>query len=140
MNCNVCDKEQPVSEFYVDKRNGHPWKECKSCTKKRMAEYRKRPGVRQRIREYFQSLASKPERQAKKLDYQRKSRSQNPDKAKAYYTVWNAIRSGKLKQEPCAICGGPAEAHHEDYSKPLDVVWLCFKHHREVHGQEVMAA
>lgn len=27
------------------------------------------------------------------------------------------------------------QAHHEDYSKPIDVMWLCFRHHRERHGQ-----
>lgn len=42
------------------------------------------------------------------------------------------LRAGKLIEEPCRICGNiKAEAHHEDYSKPLDVVWLCNKHHKE---------
>lgn len=30
-----------------------------------------------------------------------------------------------------------SQAHHEDYARPLDVRWLCFKHHRETHGQQV---
>ena len=39
---------------------------------------------------------------------------------------------GKVKRQPCEVCGAqPAEAHHEDYSKPLDVEWLCPTHHRE---------
>lgn len=49
--------------------------------------------------------------------------------------VNNAIRDGKIARQPCEVCGRKAQAHHEDYSKPLDVRWLCFQHHRE-HGHD----
>jgi hypothetical protein len=49
-------------------------------------------------------------------------------------TANNALRSGKISRHPCAICGGePAHKHHDDYSKPLDVIWLCPKHHKQMH-------
>lgn len=48
----------------------------------------------------------------------------------------NAIRLGNIKRLPCEECGGRAEAHHHDYSKPLDVKWLCVKHHRELHNKK----
>lgn len=39
-----------------------------------------------------------------------------------------------MKRQPCAECGRPdAQAHHEDYGKPLDVKWLCVTHHRKAH-------
>lgn len=45
-----------------------------------------------------------------------------------------AIRLGKIKKQPCEVCGAePADAHHCDYNKPLDVMWLCRKHHAEWH-------
>lgn len=45
-----------------------------------------------------------------------------------------AVNLGKLKRMPCEVCGDPkSHGHHEDYSKPLDVQWLCSKHHRAVH-------
>lgn len=50
--------------------------------------------------------------------------------------ISNAIRDGKLTRQPCEVrkCKEPfAEAHHDDYSKPLDVRWLCKKHHTEHH-------
>jgi hypothetical protein len=46
-----------------------------------------------------------------------------------------AINRGKLEKLPCQVCGMlDVEAHHHDYSKPLDVTWLCTQHHREVHN------
>lgn len=57
-----------------------------------------------------------------------------PEKIRAREIVYNAVRSGKLHRQPCSVCGEQdTEAHHEDYRKPLDVVWLCRKHHRELH-------
>jgi hypothetical protein len=39
-----------------------------------------------------------------------------------------------IKRGNCEICDIPnAHAHHEDYSKPFEVRWLCRKHHRELH-------
>lgn len=51
--------------------------------------------------------------------------------------VGNAIRDVRLIRQPCRVCGTTKqiEAHHPDYSKPLDVEWYCRLHHRTVaHG------
>lgn len=57
----------------------------------------------------------------------------NPEKAKAHRAIEYAVTSGKLQRAPCVICGAKAQAHHEDYSKPLRVIWLCHSHHVERH-------
>jgi hypothetical protein len=45
-----------------------------------------------------------------------------------------AIRAGILLRKPCEVCGKEkVDAHHDDYMKPLDVRWLCRKHHNEHH-------
>jgi len=56
---------------------------------------------------------------------------------KARSAVTMAKKSGALKPEPCRVCGSTekVEAHHEDYSKPLVVDWLCFVHHRARHKE-----
>ena len=62
----------------------------------------------------------------KKLQVQR-----YPEKIKARDKVYRAVKSGKLEKQPCEVCGDPkSEAHHyKGYKFPLDVQWLCKKHH-----------
>lgn len=53
---------------------------------------------------------------------------------KVHLAVERAIERGILKKQPCEVCSNPkASAHHDDYAKPLDVRWLCRKHHFEWH-------
>lgn len=60
--------------------------------------------------------------------------AKNPQRRKAKYATRDAIKSGRLIRGPCERCGVElAEAHHPDYSKPLEVVWLCRVHHLEEH-------
>lgn len=70
-------------------------------------------------------------------EYQREyyKTKRDPIKAKARRDVNNALKLGKLAKQQCEICGDTAEAHHEDYSKPLDVRWLCRMHHRAHHAR-----
>ncbi len=49
-------------------------------------------------------------------------------------TLRNAVKRGLVVKESCKICGElKTEAHHNDYSKPLDVIWLCRRHHHLIH-------
>lgn len=43
----------------------------------------------------------------------------------------HAVRDGLITKKPCEICGRTSQAHHDDYTKPFDVKWLCFYHHRK---------
>lgn len=62
------------------------------------------------------------------------------EKAKARELLKYAVKTGKVKKLPCCECGASqVEAHHADYSKPLDVVWLCPKHHRYAHRKTTCA-
>ncbi len=66
---------------------------------------------------------------------------QNALKVAARRAVGSAIRSRRLAKKPCESCGIPeTEAHHEDYSKPLDVQWYCRKCHSKRHPQKRGAA
>ncbi len=133
--CFKCNEEKPLSEFYKHKQmgDGHLNK-CKDCTKRDSAQHYR--ANREYYAEYERKRSQDPERKRKIVEYQRTGRAKNPERYKATNAVTNAIRDGRLEKEPCEICGKEnAEAHHDDYSKPLDVRWLCRKHHLEHHGK-----
>ena len=67
-----------------------------------------------------------------------KYRTTHPDRYHATNLLQSAKMLGKIVPEPCRVCGGKGEAHHEDYSKPLDVMWLCRKHHMELHHRKFL--
>jgi DNA-binding HxlR family transcriptional regulator len=58
------------------------------------------------------------------------------DKDIARQRVHRAVLKGVMTKRPCEVCNtNGAEAHHPDYRRPLDVVWLCQRHHSDVHHQ-----
>lgn len=64
--------------------------------------------------------------------YVRRFRVANPEKVAAQHAVAAAIRSGLLvRPDRCSECDRACrpDAHHEDYSRPLDVVWTCRRCH-----------
>lgn len=54
----------------------------------------------------------------------------------ARHEVRNALHRGDLVKEPCDVCGATkrVHAHHPDYNEPLTVIWMCPKHHQELHN------
>ncbi|HJV75392.1 MAG TPA: hypothetical protein VJ654_14290 [Noviherbaspirillum sp.] len=119
---------------------------CKECTKNDVRENRK--ANIERIRAYDKLRGSMPHRVAARKEYAKtdaykeshkkalsKYFSSNPKKYQAHNILNAAIRDKKIEKWPCQICGSAkVEGHHADYDKPLDVVWLCNKHHREAHA------
>jgi len=62
-------------------------------------------------------------------------RASHPEKRAAHQAVATSIRSGSLLKQPCEVCGSEIRihAHHDDYSQPLCVRWLCHTHHMKHH-------
>ena len=76
----------------------------------------------------------------------RLAKSARPDRARAqsqaHAAVARALRLGQIIRRPCEEEGCldlKTEAHHEDYSQPLAVTWLCRTHHRRRHPRKVAA-
>lgn len=68
------------------------------------------------------------------MRYRNRQKERDPEKDDARRRVRLAVRAGKLIRLPCEVCGETkSEGHHDDYSKPLDVRWLCRAHHVEHH-------
>jgi hypothetical protein len=69
-----------------------------------------------------------------------KNRKDFPEINQIHLAVRKAIKAGAIKKQPCEDCKSRGEveasyamAHHDDYSKPFEVRWLCSKHHKEWH-------
>ena len=62
----------------------------------------------------------------------------NQIKLQARRIVYENVRKGSLKKLPCK-CGNPiVQAHHHDYTKPLEIEWLCKQCHTKVHIKVVL--
>ena len=133
--CFKCGTEKLVSDFYHHpKMADGTLGKCKDCTKSDVTKRYHMDVERQH--EYERIRTKRPERKLKRIEYQRRRRIRNKQKCSAYWKVAFAVSVGKIDRRPCVVCEDPnSEAHHADYSKPLDVQWLCFKHHRQLHGQ-----
>lgn len=59
-------------------------------------------------------------------------RQKYPEKRRAQKMIEYQIKIGRIKRRKC-FCGKKGEAHHEDYSKPLEITWVCRTHHMELH-------
>lgn len=143
--CITCSCEKPLEGFYVHPQmaDGHLNK-CIECVKAYQRERQKSSPV---VRQYERARANQPHRvEARKAYSQseagkqarlralRKFRECHPDKNDARHQVAYALQTGRLRRQPCEVCGcAKTEAHHDDYSKPLDVRWLCRPHHFEHH-------
>lgn len=98
--------------------------------RKRSKEYHASERGRQRYREYYESHREDFFARAKK------SRKNHKDELRANSIVNHNIERGKLKRQPCEVCGAEkADAHHDDYNKPLDVRWLCRRCHADWHSK-----
>jgi len=67
-------------------------------------------------------------------------RDKNIDKAKAQRLLQIAVKTGKVKKQNCKECGSDKniQGHHEDYTKPLEVLWLCPLCHKRLHITKLM--
>lgn len=140
--CFKCGRSKPLAEFYrhAGMADGHLGK-CKDCARRdvrknyrarrdRYVEYEKRrwPQRKESERRRKQGSAYR--------EYKRKWRIENQDKQQAHAAVAKALNNGSLTKKPCEHCGdSDSKGHHPDYSKPLDVVWLCNNYHRKEHSR-----
>jgi hypothetical protein len=127
--CSCCRQFKPIEDFTIDrsKKSGLRY-DCKDCANARQKRYRSTEAGKAIRRIHRNRFASTEAGKA----VQKRCLQKYPEKKRARNIVTLAIKHGELTQQPCQKCGAsPAEAHHEDYSKPLEVEWLCKKHHAE---------
>jgi hypothetical protein len=68
---------------------------------------------------------------------QERWRARNPLARWAHVATQSAIRRGLIARQDCEVCGDPnTDAHHPDHTKPLEVQFLCRRHHKAAHKAE----
>ncbi len=150
--CPHCGKTKPLDGFHKNRStlDGHQaW--CKPCMNTDTNDRNKRlwrtdPVFRERVRATNRKHSSASEvAKANRRKAVAKYKRDNRDKVRAGEQVLYAIKLGLLvRATNCEACGKDSEpfsngvsdiqAHHDDYSKPLDVEWLCILCHNKRHG------
>jgi ribosomal protein S27AE len=141
MICNRCDGDFDLGMFYSKDKT------CKECRKSMVKENRNKNI--EYYRAFDRARGNIPKRIAARKAYQvteagraassRANKSwidRNLVKRSSAVIVGNAVRDGKLfKPDTCSECGkgGRIHGHHDDYTKPLDVRWLCPQCHSDWH-------
>jgi hypothetical protein len=120
--CRICEIEKSETDFYKGLA------QCKPCYRNKVTQYRKTNISR--IRKYDRDRGNR-----QNSSYLSEHRKKYPIQTKAQRKVAYEISKGTIKEEPCEICQSEIRlhAHHDDYSKPLKIRWLCAAHHKQWH-------
>ena len=114
MICSGCGRDLPESEFSWREKGVCRQNRCKSCS------------------------SANPENA---FETRLSTFEKNPTEYNAHKVTEAAIAAGVLKRpDKCSICGISGsvrriEAHHDDYMKPLDVIWACTPCHKRLDGE-----
>jgi hypothetical protein len=131
--CSCCKVLKPETDFTIDKyRKSGLNNNCRVCCTLRWREMsNKFPEKNRQNRKRYYQKHKELIKEKRKLAY-----NINSQKAKAHGIVQVAKNNGLLRQDRCCVCGNNnTVAHHEDYTKPLEVIWLCSLHHNKLHKQ-----
>mgnify|MGYP001608542312 CR=1 FL=1 len=128
--CRKCGVDKPDTAYCRHPRNkGGLQAYCMPCTnayRKERYPYKSNPSRA--------AWMKTPEGKATLERAKVKWDATHPIEIKAQNKVRSAVKAGKLQKLPCEVCGAiKTHGHHDDYSKPLEVRWLCQKHHFELH-------
>ena len=146
--CRKCGLEKDLTEFYKKPAmaDGH-LNHCISCVK--AYEKDRREKQLDRLKAYDKARANLPHRVQARKEYAKTDAGKSahkkandaylkryPFKYVSRVLTRNAVRDGKLEKASCCTeCGSTEkiEGHHDDYTKPLEVRWLCESCHKEWH-------
>lgn len=133
--CFKCKEWKSPDEFYVHKEmaDGRLGK-CKECTKKDVLEHRN--ANIERIRTYDRERGKMPHRIAAQMERSKIYKRLNPECFAVASILNRAVRTRRIKKpRKCSRCGKSSRiyGHHEDYCKPLEVIWVCQACHKAIH-------
>lgn len=141
--CSVCFEMKTMEQYQVRRasKDGRT-AACRLCLSIRDARRVDQPKRVAKRKEIAQKRRLSPELTAIENRCKHEWIEKNRIKRSAHIAVDNAVRDRILiKPDNCERCGvnDSLHGHHEDYTKPLDVIWLCRschgKRHREINAE-----
>src|SRR5580693_5598275 len=132
--CYRCKTYKSITAFYKNASKPDGLKsECKPCALLSLVATRaKRP-------EHYRTYARKYQRERVPMEYKirlaREYRARHPEQVIAHQIVKKALYHGVITKQPCVVCDSTinVQAHHWDYAEPMEFVWLCPWHHKNVY-------
>ena len=126
----VQKKRDKYKEYYNKKKQDKEWVERE---RKRQRDQLKKENSKETRRKYRHSAKGREVHKTSKKNAL--MTIEGKIKNRAQQKAWRYARKGLIKKEPCESCGSKnnIHAHHDDYSKPLEVKWFCHKCHMEYH-------
>ena len=132
LRCSACKELKTEDSFYAQTqtKRGRSYN-CKECQIIQSRDYYANNA------EGYKKLRSKYYKNNIEYFKERdKRQSKDSIKVKAKTAVFGALKKGLLTRQPCEECGAEkTDAHHDDYAKPLEVRWLCRRHHTLWHAE-----
>lgn len=152
--CNKCKRQLPYADFLKNKTKAEGIAYiCKECHREASRNYRKKNLEKDMLRcrlygrnnKETERVKGKAYRQVNKKRLAQKAKERHeidPRKRSCRYAVFSAVKRGDLVIGSCADCSKTQketriDAHHENYDKPLEVVWLCKSCHSIRHGSNI---
>lgn len=151
-HCRQCGTDKPTSMFSIRSNTKSGLQsECKQCMSARYHADRDAIRKRQKLNWNGYSIANADKLIEKSRDYRNRTKAKQSEyrneyrkrfapKIQAKNMVQLLLAKGGLTKMPCEICSAPVtDAHHDDYAKPLEVRWLCRRHHAIWHAEHGQA-
>ena len=133
--CVDCGQILPRTDFHKDSSKFDGLKRrCKTCRRDYM---RANPDVGRKAAQKYRRDHSEIYK-SKVQQY----KNDNPERRRAVYTLDNAVRDRRvIRPNKCSVCNKPCkpDGHHEDYSLPLAVMWVCRSCHITYHKKRRIA-
>ena len=126
--CKECENKNQYEKYWANPEQSREYsRKINARRKDKMREYNKK---------HYLEIKDKEWRKAQTRKNHKAYRLRNPQKNWCRSKTNNAIISGILVRQPCEICGEQkSQAHHDDYSRPLEVRWLCRNCHYKLHRE-----
>ncbi len=149
--CPKCKEEKRITEFHKDRSKSSGFRShCTTCTNIKSKNFReqnpeymrnwlvKNEGYHKKwggVYGEYGRLYAKANRDKIRLNRERYN-NKWPEKVLSRYIYVAALKRGDIIKQPCETCGDiKVDGHHENYNEPLEIIWLCRKHHQERHAE-----